>query len=398
MQSSPVPVFEAPPAAPTVTVARVQQDLGPMAVFQRIAAAYGISPLQLARDYASLAFGPGRVSFNDYVRLRLFDRVHWDGCDLRTVVGQRCNRELVVVINYRHDWFGLVTDKIASTSYLAAFGLPTIPIDAIFAPRLTRATPQCLRTREDLRNFLLRDEVYPLFGKPTEGFQSLGSIALRRPHRPSGELEKIGGGRVGLETFLDDITQHYSSGYIFQPFVAPHPKAAALHGERLATARIVTLLEDGEPRIFRAAWKIPSGENLADNYWRSGNLLAKIDVDTGKIGRVISGTGFEAACKTHHPDSGAPFEGASLPQWDEMKAVALEAARVMHHMPMLGWDMGPTSAGPVIVEMNETPDFFLNQFADARGVLEPDFVRFIAAQKRAAKDFEMRMKSDIAKL
>jgi D-alanine-D-alanine ligase-like ATP-grasp enzyme len=81
-----------------------------------------------------------------------------------------------------------------------------------------------------------------------------------------------------------------------------------------------------------------------------------------------------------------------------MKTVALEAARVMHHMPMIGWDMGCTSSGPVIVEMNETPDFFLNQFADGRGVLEPDFVQFIEAQKRAAKDYELRMKRDIAKL
>jgi hypothetical protein len=398
MQNAPVPVSETPSQAPTVTVSRAHQDFGPMAVFQRIAAAHDTTPLQVVRDYASLAFGPGRVSFNDYVRLRLFDRAHWDGCDLRTVSGQRHNRELVVAINYRHDWYGVVTDKIASTSYLSAYGLPTIPVTALFAPRLTRPSSLALRTRDELRKFLMRDDVYPLFGKPTEGFQSLGSIALRRPLPESGELEKIGGGCVGLETFLDDITQHYAGGYLFQPFVAPHPKAAALFGERLGTARIITLVEDGEPRIFRAAWKIPSGENLADNYWRSGNLLAKLDVDTGKIERVVSGAGFEAACKTHHPDSGVAFAGIALPQWDEMKAVALEAARVMHHMPMIGWDMGPTSAGPVIVEMNETPDFFLNQFADARGVLEPDFIRFIAGQKRAAKDYETRMKSDIAKL
>jgi len=291
-----------------------------------------------------------------------------------------------------------VTDKIASTSYLAAFGLPTIPVLAFFAPRLTKPSPQCLRTREDVRNFLLRDDIYPLFGKPNDGFQSLGSIALRRPLPARDELEKLDGGTVGLDKFLDDVVQNYAGGYLFQRFVAPHPQAAILHGEKLGTARIVTLLDEGEPRIFRASWKIPSGENLADNYWRKGNLLAKIDVDTGKIGRVVSGTGFETVYMTHHPDTCAAFDGVTMPMWAQMKEVALEAARVMRHMPMIGWDMGATSAGPVIVEMNETPDFFLNQFADGRGVLEPDFVNFAAAQKRAAKEYELRMRADVAKL
>jgi Sugar-transfer associated ATP-grasp len=396
MQVSPAAIVETPARAATVTVARDAQDFGPMAVFQRIASTYATSPLQAARDYANLAFGPGRISFNDYVRLRLFDRDHWE--DRRTVAGQRCNRDLAVVVNYRHDWFGLVTDKIASTSYLAAFGLPTVPIIAFFAPRLTKPNARALRSREDLRKFLLREDVYPLFGKPNDGFQSLGSIAFRRPLLERDELEKMDGGIVRLDDFVDDIAQNYAGGYLFQPFVAPHPQAALMHGERLGTARVLTLLDGGEPRVFRASWKIPTGQNLADNYWRSGNLLAKIDIDTGRIGRVVSGTGFETNYVTHHPDSAVPFAGASLPMWGEMKALALEAARVMQHVPMLGWDIAGTSAGPVIVEMNETPDFFLIQFAEGRGVFDPDFGDFVAAQKRAAKDFETRMKADIAKL
>jgi hypothetical protein len=32
--------------------------------------------------------------------------------------------------------------------------------------------------------------------------------------------------------------------------------------------------------------------------------------------------------------------------------------------------------------MNETPDFFLNQIADKRGILDEDFTRFLAQQKK----------------
>lgn len=375
-----------------------QHSDAPLGALRDIAAATGSSPIRVVRDFANLALGPGKVSFEDYVRLRLFDLEYWAGCDRRTVVGQRRNRDLVVEVNYRHDWYGLVSDKIASTGYLSAFGLPTVPIVAIFAPRLTAKAAHILHNRADLERFLSREENYPLFGKPIDGFQSLGSIALRRPHPSRGELETINGSFVRSQDFLDEIFRHYENGYIFEQFVRPHPDAARLYGERLGTTRVVTLCDSDGPRIFRASWKIPSGQNTADNFWRSGNLLAKIDLETGVIEKAVSGTGFDTKHETHHPDTGAPLVGAAVPRWSEMRDLALEGARVMRRVPMLGWDLGSSADGPVVVEMNETPDLFLNQFADARGVLEPDFLAFMAQQERDAKAHESLMKEQIARL
>jgi hypothetical protein len=392
------PAAKPKPAPATIVAAPPEHGSAPLAALRDLAAASGMSPIQAVRDFAGLAMGPGKISFEDYVRLRLFDPAYWAGCDRRTVVGQRCNRDLVVEINYRHDWYGLVSDKIASTTYLAAFGLPTIPIVAIYAPRLTRGAAHVLRSRADLERFLAREDVYPLFGKPADGFQSLGSIALRQAHRESDELETINGTAIRRDDFLDDVCLHYDGGYIFERFMAPHPDASRLYGERLGTTRIVTLCDADGPQIFRASWKIPSGQNTADNFWRSGNLLAKIDVDSGAVEKAVSGAGFETKFETHHPDTGAPLIGAAVPCWADVKEVALEGARVMRHVPMLGWDLGSAAEGPVIVEMNETPDLFLNQFADARGVLEPRFMAFMTEQKRAAKAHETRMKRQLAKL
>jgi hypothetical protein len=50
---------------------------------------------------------------------------------------------------------------------------------------------------------------------------------------------------------------------------------------------------------------------------------------------------------------------------------------------MIGWDVTTLEGGPVIVEMNETPDLFLNQLADRRGVMDEDFTRFLAQQKKS---------------
>lgn len=392
------PAAKPKPEPATLVAAAPHHTAAPLAALRDMAAQAGLSPIQTVREFANLALGPGKVSFDDYVRLRLFDSDYWEGCDRRTVIGQRANRDLLVEVNYRHDWYGLVDDKIASSAYLSAYGLPTVPIAAIFAPRLKIGAAHILRGREELERFLLRGDVYPLFGKPAEGFQSLGSIALRRANPARGQIETIDGACMRMADFLDDVVSHYQGGYLFEPFLAPHPDAARLYGERLGTTRIVTLCDAEEPRIFRASWKIPSGRNTADNFWRSGNLLAKLDIETGAIEKALSGIGFETKFEAHHPDTGAPLIGARVPRWAEVKALALEGARVMRHVPMLGWDIGSTAEGPVIVEMNETPDLFLNQFPDARGILEPDFLAFLAAQRRAGKAYETRVKRQLAKL
>ncbi|MGB8278266.1 MAG: sugar-transfer associated ATP-grasp domain-containing protein [Methylovirgula sp.] len=386
------------PAASTVVTAHEHEESLSLPALQRLAEATQMSPTQVVRDFAGLAFGPGKVSFNDYVRLRLFDHAYWHECDRRSVVGQRRNRDLCVEINYRHDWYGLVDDKVASIAYLSAYGLPTAKIAAIFAPRLTKGASHILRDRESLRQFLSCDAAYPLFGKPADGYQSLGSIALRRPHPERGELEAIGGSRISFDEFVEDVLRHYDGGYLFEHFLTPHPDAIKLHGERLGTARILTLSDADGARIFRASWKIPSGPNMADNFWRSGNLLAKLDLATGTIERAVAGTGFDMVLTSHHPDTGAALLGAPIPSWEQLQEVALEGARLMRHIPMIGWDIAATAEGPVIVEMNETPDLFLNQFAHARGILEPEFVAFAAAQKRARQARENKIKADIARL
>src|SRR6185312_13195379 len=158
------------------------------------------------------------------------------------------------------------------------------------------------------------------------------------------------------------------------------------------------LTRDGEPGILRACWKIPSGANLADNYWRAGNLLAQIDVPTGRTLRAMSGTGLEWTPHSAHPDTNAPLVGIDIPCWPELTRTALEAARLMQHMPLIGFDIAVSESGPVIVEMNHNPDFFLNQLADGRGVLDADLIKLIADQKRKAGERVKAIKRDARKL
>ena len=124
------------------------------AAFARMAEAAGAPPAHLMADFAALAFGPGRISFADYERLRLYDAAFWGAADRRAVAGAAQGRRIARIANFRRDCWGLASDRLASSAYLAAHGLPTVADAGDLPRRPGRAGRQLLRTRDELRQFL----------------------------------------------------------------------------------------------------------------------------------------------------------------------------------------------------------------------------------------------------
>ena len=396
--TTPDAVADQPSQMPALDVTRPNAGHSVDAALLRMVTETKASPLKIMRDYVGLSFGPGKISFKDYAQLRLFDEAFWAGADRKAVIGQHRGVEIHQQINYRHEWWGLFDNKIAMASYLAAYGFPTIPVLAVYCENLGTTAPHVARNAAELRRVLADETHYPMFGKPTEGLQSLGSVGLKRFVASSQCLETTDGRVVALDAFVADIVRHYGEGYLFQRFASPHAAIRAMCGDRLPTIRIVTLNLEGGPKVFRACWKIPAGRNVADNYWRDGNLLAQIDLVRGNVLRVLSGSGLGLAHHTVHPDTMTGMIGFQIPHWDAMVATVVEAARLMQHVPLIGWDVAALDSGPVIVEMNERPDFFLPQLADGRGILDAELVDFLALQKRKAAEWRKRNKSALKEL
>ena len=236
----------------TVDVTKPKQQLPLEVALRKMAEVAKGSALKVMREYATLAFGPGQVSFSDYTRLRLFDDAFYAGSDKRTVVGQRRNFDIDLTINYRHDWMGLFSNKVASASYLAAHGFPTIPVSAIYAKDLAGASHLVARNRDDLRAFLVNEANYPLFGKPIEGTQSLGSIGLKRYLRGLATVSKRSMDAKSRSIILCSIsTSIMRTDTCSRNFLTPHPAVYAVCGDRPATVRIVTLASEGEPKVFQ---------------------------------------------------------------------------------------------------------------------------------------------------
>lgn len=139
-----------------------------------------------------------------------------------------------------------------------------------------------------------------------------------------------------------------ATGFVVQRRLAPHPALAAAYGPNLWSVRVLVLA--GAPH--RAVAKIATGRNPADNYWRSGNMLAAVDLVTGQIGRVVRGTGATIRIGDPHPDTGRPIAGTVLPDWPALRHLVERAAGVLPGIGTQSWDVALTAHGPVLLEVN----------------------------------------------
>jgi putative polysaccharide biosynthesis protein len=364
--------------AAAIDVKRPRPEIALAPTFQRIAAECGTSFFGLVKDYARLAFGPGRLTFDEYLALRLFDPRMYARIDKRAFVGLTQSRKIWIKANFRVENFALVENKIAADALFAAYGFRTTPTLALFCNRIATRSPRLLHSEAELRDFLRDPHHYPLFAKPLDGFQSLGSASVDRYDRARDCLITVSGQALPLPKFAADVSTHYGQGYLLQRRVSPHTEVRAICGDRLATVRLLTAMSAAGPKIIRACWKIPAGAHGADNFWRPGNLLAQLDLATGQVLRVVRGVGMTHEELTHHPDTGAALTGTLVPNWTAVTETALEAAKVVPDLKLIGWDIAPVDEGAVLVELNHTPDFILPQLADRRGIMDREFKAFLA--------------------
>jgi hypothetical protein len=137
--------------------------------------------------------------------------------------------------------------------------------------------------------------------------------------------------------------------------------------------RVIVLVASTGPLIHRAVAKIATGQNPADNFWRRGNMLGAIDLATGRIARVVQGTGAEMVIDRVHPDTCRPITGTPIPDWESLTALATTAAALLPGIRTQSWDIALTDAGPVPLEVNFGGDLNLTQLALAACVLDATY-------------------------
>jgi hypothetical protein len=185
--------------------------------------------------------------------------------------------------------------------------------------------------------------------------------------------------RLPLEELLDRFERWRQYGALFQELLVPHPQIEAWCGRRICTVRMVSLMDQRGPRVICTAWRVASGSHMADNYVQDGNLLAPVDVRTGRVGRPFTGRGPAQRYADAHPDTGMPLRNVVLPDWGAAVELCLQATSSLPGLPMQAWDVALTDRGPVLLEFNVNGGMRPPQLAADAGLYAGEFKDFLSA-------------------
>ncbi len=337
----------------------------------------------LISDVARLSRGPGRLQAKEYFLYRLYEDARVPADAKRTFLGADRLAQLLSALDM--PWPQIANDKPTLTALLSGYGLPIPQTQAMRHRDRTFPGAMSLRCKSDVERFLRNESIYPLFTKPTNLMCSLGVANIECFDRAEDCVVTKRSLRVKVSDFADQVETFADQGYLFQSRLKPHPKIAEIVGDQISTVRMFVLVDGEGPALFRAAWKIPSGESVADNFWRAGNMLAGLDVETGVVQRVLSRTRIGTKEIHQHPKTGVSFDGLTFPLWNEMREVVMQGAAAVPTCHFQGWDVALTDRGPVLIELEgDGGDPIMEQLCFDTGLLQGRYLQF-ANQALAAK-------------
>ena len=332
------------------------------------------------REIFQLGLGDGRIMPHDYYYYRLYDDALYTPDEKKRFLSDDISHRLLLKCCNVH-WWAAADDKYLAAAILKGYGAPIPETQAVFSKSGRNFRPsERLSSIEELSRFLSQKARFPLFAKPLGGVGSFGACCFRA--YSDGRLEMADGSMIAIEAFARQMGD--DQAYLFQSVLVAHPALQGITGGT-STVRVIVILDNGRPEILHTLWKVPAGGNVADNFWRPGNLLADVDMANGTVRRVTRGFGLKFEELTQHPDSGRLLHGLVLPDWDKVIALSLDCASIFSGLGYQSFDIALTPTGPVIVEVNTGSAFNLSQLVTGRGFLTDRFADFLRRNRYRLK-------------
>ena len=207
-----------------------------------------------------------------------------------------------------------------------------------------------------------------------DGFESVKKFienhdaVIRKP------INGLGGANVEkIETkSIKNIKEFYEKlkedNAFLEEEVIQNKEWAKLNPKSLNTVRVVTYSLNGKSKVLFAVARIGSGKSIVDNF-HQGGVGVKVNIEKGCLeGNAIDKANNESeyTSVTH-----VKVDGFNIPYWNEIIDMTCKAAKVNDNVNIVGWDVGITDDGPVIIEGNRGPGMDIIQVLYNRGV-KPD--------------------------
>ena len=334
----------------------------------------GVPLIRQLIDLLSLRACSGKLRADDYYNLRLYR----EGISFAEKRQYASNQALPKTLVGR--WSIVAADKLLTYSILSSFGIAIPKIHAVCHDSREYRDSTTLKTISDVSNYLRGSAPYPLIAQPVMGSWSKDVYLLKRFDAPTDSV--ILEGEVTHSVL--GLAKHFlstGSGYLIQELLHPHQDIRRVISDKICTLRVIILLERKCSHLFMAKWKINAGTSAADNYWREGNLLAKLDQESGEILQCMTGLGPKYRVVDRHPKSGELLAGFRVPEYRETISLALRASKSFPGMPMQAWDIAITDRGPIPLELNFPGSLLIPQLVSQKGIWRSHFRDFVTTAR-----------------
>lgn len=250
-----------------------------------------------------------------------------------------------------------VLNKFVFEPYMKAVGVRTPKNYALFDPQ----HGYCLdgnpfRTAHDVKSLLNRYDLHEFVLKPASSAKGKGITVIKERvgdkfiAGDDQEYDYEGIYRILLAGFETGLP-HSRDSVTLQERIKQHTAIDAIFPNCLNCVRIVALLGlDGRIELLGTIMKFGRGKAMVDNTYQGG-IAGKINED-GTLGPIVNFSSQSIEYSDQHPDTHAQITGVKLPYYEETKAIACEVQRNVPQLRSLGFDIGITPDGPVIIEGN----------------------------------------------
>lgn len=331
----------------------------------------GRRPMALMREYRRLHRGIGKLTLAEYVQYGVFDARRYDPEAQSKFLTNTLHWPITRVC-CDMTWQATTEDKWLCSHILARSDI-RVPETLAIIDKTDRSYPGTLKisTAAQLRDFLTSRQGVPFFGKENRGICSFGAFLAQDFDQSAIRLK--GHGPLTLDGFIDQFVG--ATPYLLQRLETNHAFFER-YTESLATVRVCILVERTGIKIPFAVLKLPARQNVADSFWRPGNLACSLDPQSGKILGARTKDALGTTDHSAHPETNAPLVGETVPLWDQVLDLAQRCAPIFSPVRYQSMDIAITQDGPVLIEINTGGGFDLPQLASGQGFLTDDVRAF----------------------
>jgi len=147
--------------------------------------------------------------------------------------------------------------------------------------------------------------------------------------------------------------------FLIQERILQHSDMNMLNPSCINTLRMLTIRIGQTIHYYQVYLRIGINNNYVDNSY-SGNIMIGIDKDTGKLMEYAYSNDPDTVQykMDRHPETNTIFKDFRIPFYNESVEMVKSLHQLFQQFFMIGWDIGITPDGPIVIEGNNITELY----------------------------------------